>query len=235
MSILMRLGLPKSLFDNHMMANMIVIGAAYQSGVLPMSAEAIEQAIELNGVKIELNQNAFRVGRLIVADPDWLSTLDLDRKGQIEIIPGISPTAQKLIDSVGAEGELKRLLEIRVPELIAYQNADYARQYVDDVKKVYDKEQAICAGVTRLSEAVARYLFKLMAYKDEYEVARLSLKSEVHQAMTDQFGDNATIHYNLHPPVLKAFGLQKKIKFGKWFDQCLSSADSYEGLAWYRI
>jgi indolepyruvate ferredoxin oxidoreductase len=211
-------GLAEALFDNHMMANMIVIGAAYQSGTLPMSADAIEQAIELNGVKVEVNQNAFRVGRLLVADPDWLASLDLERKGQIEIKPEISATAQQLIDSVGADGELKRLLDIRVPELIAYQNQAYARQYVDDVKKAYDKEQAICAGATQLSEAVARYLFKLMAYKDEYEVARLSLKSEVHQAMSEQFGDNATIHYNLHPPMLKTFGFKKKIKFGRWFD-----------------
>ena len=223
-------GLAEALFDNHMMANMIVIGASYQSGTLPMSAEAIEQAIELNGVQVNANQNAFRVGRLLVADPNWLASLDLERKGQIEIKPEISSRAQQLIDSIGAEGQLKRLLEIRVPELIAYQNEAYARQYVDDVKKVYAKEQAICAGVTQLSEAVARYLFKLMAYKDEYEVARLSLKSEVHQAMNEQFGDNATIHYNLHPPMLKSFGLKKKIKFGRWFDNAYKLMLRMKGL-----
>lgn len=223
-------GIAEALFDNHMMANMIVIGAAYQSGVLPMSDESIERAIELNGVSIEKNKNAFRVGRLIVADPEWLASMDLERKGEIEIKPEISPTAQNLINSVGAEGELKRLLEIRVPELIAYQNEAYARQYIEDVKKVYEKEQAICAGVTQLSEAVARNLFKLMAYKDEYEVARLSLKSEVHQAMAEQFGEKATIHYNLHPPILKAFGLKKKIKFGKWFNSAYGLLTRMKGL-----
>lgn len=224
------IGLAEALFDNHMMANMIVIGAAYQSGIFPMSADSIEQAIELNGVKVEANQNAFRVGRLLVADPDWLASLDLDRKGQIEIRPTITPEAQQLIDSIGADGELQRLLEIRVPELIAYQNITYAQQYVEDVKAVYDKEQVICAGVTDLSEAVARYLFKLMAYKDEYEVARLSLKSEVHDAMAGQFGKNATIHYNLHPPILKAFGLKKKIKFGRWFDNAYRLLTRMKGL-----
>ena len=104
------------------------------------------------------------------------------------------------------------------------------RQYVNDVKAVFDKEQAICAGVTDLSEAVARYLFKLMAYKDEYEVARLSLKSEVQDAMTEQFGANATIHYNLHPPMLKAFGLKKKIKFGRWFDNAYNLLTRMKGL-----
>lgn len=224
------IGLAEALFDNHMMANMIIIGSAYQSGVFPMSADAIERAIELNGVQADANQNAFRVGRLLVADQDWLASLDLERRGQIEIKPEISSEAQRLIDSINAEGELKRLLEIRVPELIAYQNEAYAQQYVNDVKAVFDKEQAICAGVTDLSEAVARYLFKLMAYKDEYEVARLSLKSEVQDAMTEQFGANATIHYNLHPPMLKAFGLKKKIKFGRWFDNAYNLLTRMKGL-----
>ena len=212
------LGLAETLFDNHMMANMILIGAAYQAGLMPMSAAAIEQAIQLNGIQIKANQNAFRTGRLAVADPNWLASLELRRQGSVEIPPPISPAAQGLIDSVAATGELKRLLAHRVPELIAYQNAAYAGRYVADVKKVYDVEQAVCPGVTDLSEAVARYLFKLMAYKDEYEVARLSLKAEVRAALDGQFGEGARFHYHLHPPVLKAFGLRSKIKFGRWFD-----------------
>ena len=212
------LGLAETLFDNHMMANMILIGAAYQAGLMPMSAEAIEQAIQLNGIQVEANQNAFRTGRLAVAEPSWLASLELRRKGRLELQPQLSPAAQTLIDSVAATGELKRLLAHRVPELIAYQNAAYAVSYVADVKKVYDIEQAVCPGVTDLSEAVARYLFKLMAYKDEYEVARLSLKAEVRAALAEQFGDNADIHYHLHPPILKTFGRRNKIKFGRWFD-----------------
>jgi len=224
------IGLAESLFDNHMMANLIVIGAAYQSGVLPMSADAIERAIKLNGVKVDLNINAFRVGRLAVADPDWLANLDVEQTSKIDIHPELSATAQNLVDNINADGELKRLLEIRVPELIAYQNEAYAKQYVEDVKAVHDKEQSICPDDTAVSEAVARYLFKLMAYKDEYEVARLSLKSEVHNAMVEQFGENATIHYNLHPPILKAFGLKKKIKFGKWFDNAYRLLTRMKGL-----
>ena len=212
------LGLAETLFDNHMMANMILIGAAYQAGLMPMSAEAIEEAIQLNGIQVEANQNAFRTGRLAVADPNWLASLDLRRKGSVEILPKISSTAQRLIDSVAATGELKRLLAHRVPELMAYQNAAYAGRYVADVKKVYDIEQSVCPGVTDLSEAVARYLFKLMAYKDEYEVARLSLKAEVRAALAEQFGEGARFHYHLHPPILKALGMRNKIKFGRWFD-----------------
>ena len=69
-----------------------------------------------------------------------------------------------------------------------------------------------------------------MAYKDEYEVARLSLKSEVHDVMKEQFGDNATIHYNLHPPIFKAFGLKQKIKFGRWFDHVYRLLTRMKGL-----
>lgn len=224
------IGLAESLFDNHMMANMIVVGAAYQSGLFPMSALSIEHAIELNGVKVEMNRHAFRVGRLAVADPDWLAELDIENQGKINIKVELSPIAQELVNRVGANGELKRLLEIRVTELIAYQNVAYAEQYITDVKAVFDKEQIVNKSVTALSEAVARYLFKLMAYKDEYEVARLSLKSEIHQAMVEQFGENATIHYNLHPPVFKAFGLKKKMKFGKWFDNAYRLLIRMKGL-----
>jgi len=211
------IGMAEALFDNHMMANMIVIGAAYQAGLLPMSSLAIEAAIELNGVKAAENQQAFRAGRLAVADPAWLAELDLGRKGAVVEALELSPTATALVDSVGASGELKRLLEVRVPELIAYQNASYARRYVEDVKRIHDKERAVCPDSYELSEAVARYLFKLMAYKDEYEVARLSLKRDVQDAMREQFGEYGRLRYHLHPPILKAFGLKRKLQFGPWF------------------
>ena len=201
-----------------MMANMVVIGAAYQAGALPMSAAAIERAIALNGVKVEDNQHAFRAGRLAVAEPGWLESLQLKRAGAVTVAPEPSAAAQKLIDSVKAQGELKRLLEVRVPELIAYQNESYARRYLEDVKRVFAAELALCPDSTDLSEAFARYLFKLMAYKDEYEVARLSLKREVRTAMEEQFGARAKMHYHLQPPLLKTLGLKRKIKVGRSFD-----------------
>ncbi len=212
------IGLAEALFDDHMMANMIVIGAAYQAGTLPMSAQAIERAIELNGVKVEDNLHAFRAGRLAVAEPGWLESLPLKRAGAVEVAPAPSAAAQKRIDSVKAQGELKRLLEVRLPELLAYQNESYARRYLDDVKRVLAAEQAVCPNSTDLSEAFARYLFKLMAYKDEYEVARLSLKPEVRTAMEEQFGARAKMRYHLQPPILKALGLKRKIQVGRSFD-----------------
>ena len=223
------IGLAEALFHDHMMANMILIGAAYQAGTLPMSAASIERAIELNGVKVIDNQHAFRAGRLAVAEPDWLESLKIEKAGAIEAAAEPSAAARALIDGAGAEGELKRLLEIRVPELIAYQNEAYARRYVEDVRRVRAAEEARCRDQTDLSEAFARYLFKLMAYKDEYEVARLSLKPETREAITEQFGERAKLRYHLQPPLLKALGLKRKVAVGRSFDLV------YRGLRWLRF
>ena len=158
---------------------MIVLGAAYQAGAIPVSAAAIEQAIALNGVAVAMNTHAFRAGRLLVADPAWLPTHKRRRMGAVETPRRRSPRRRAaLVERVGADGELRRLLEIRVPELIAYQDARL-RPRVRRLRRsrVRAAEQPACRARHGLSEAVARYLFKLMAYKDEYEVARLHLKS----------------------------------------------------------
>jgi indolepyruvate ferredoxin oxidoreductase len=212
------IGLSELLFGSHMPANMMVIGAAYQRGLLPIHPSAIERAIELNGVAVKANINAFRVGRRIVLEPEWVETLKAKRAGDLNYEHDITPQAQALIDSVGAEGELLRLLQIRVPDLIAYQNANYAKQYVEFIRKVVSRERMVNPASTRLSEAVARYLYKLMAYKDEYEVARLSLKPSLDEELKTQFGENAQVRYMLHPPLLRAMGLKKKLALGKWFD-----------------
>jgi indolepyruvate ferredoxin oxidoreductase len=212
------IGLAERHFGDHMAANLIVLGAAYQAGLIPVSGAAIERAIALNGVAVQMNTQAFRLGRRAVAEPAWLREQTGARVGAVERQPNLSRAARKLIDSVGAEGELRRLLEIRVPELIAYQSVGYAREYAAFVARVRAAEQAAAPGQTRLSEAVARYLFKLMAYKDEYEVARLHLTSGLDSALAEAFGPDAKIHYHLHPPFLRALGWKKKIKFGKWFD-----------------
>ncbi|HMP42968.1 MAG TPA: hypothetical protein PKA05_21515 [Roseiflexaceae bacterium] len=196
---------------------MIVLGAAYQRGLLPVRAVAIEQAIELNGVAVHMNCDAFRLGRMAVADPAWLDRAEAARR-QPPSAPDLTPAARTLLESVAATGELRRLLELRIPELIAYQNESYAREYVEFVRRVAAAEQALGHGEQRLSCAVARYLFKLMAYKDEYEVARLSLAPALGQAIEQQFGVGARRNYQLHPPLMRALGWQHKIGFGSWFD-----------------
>ncbi len=211
------LGLAETLFDDHMAANMIVLGAAWQAGALPVSAASIDEAIVLNGVSVQMNSQAFRVGRLLVADPAWARTVVRRRLGAVEAVRELSAQARNLVESAGATGELKRLLEIRVPELIDYKNAGYARGYVQFVRRVREAEAAAVPGESRLAEAVARYLFKLMAYKDEYEVARLSLKPDIARALADEFPGGVKLSYNLHPPLLRAFGLKEKLKLGPWF------------------
>jgi indolepyruvate ferredoxin oxidoreductase len=224
------LGLAETLFDDHMASNMIVLGAAYQAGAIPVSAAAIEEAIVLNGVSVSMNTHAFRAGRLLVADPTWVSTLKKHRVGQAAVAPALTAEARTLVDRVGASGELRRLLEMRVPELVAYQDAGYAGQYVDFVKRVVEAESRATAGETRLSEAVARYLFKLMAYKDEYEVARLHLRNDLAAALADEFPGGVKVQYNLHPPLLRAMGVKKKIKFGTWFDSAFKLLYAMRGV-----
>jgi indolepyruvate ferredoxin oxidoreductase len=194
------LGLAEQLFDDHMAANMIVLGAAYQAGAIPVAAQAIERAIALNGVSVEMNTQAFRAGRLAVIDPAFVAARRVRRVGAAEVEPALHrhPELRALVESVAAEGELRRLLAIRVPELVAYQDAAYARSYVEFVQRVAAAERAAVPGSSALAEAVARYLFKLMAYKDEYEVARLHLQNDLVSALKAQYPDGVTIHYNLH-------------------------------------
>jgi indolepyruvate ferredoxin oxidoreductase len=205
-------------FGDHMAANMIVLGAAYQAGALPVSAAAIERAIALNGVAVAMNTGAFRLGRWAVAAPERVRAGEIERPEALAPQRRIGRRAGQLIESVGASGELRRLLEVRVPDLIAYQNTAYAKRYVAFVRRVRAAEQAAVPGQTRLSEAVARYLYKLMAYKDEYEVARLSLTTGVDAALQATFGPVTEVRYHLHPPLLRALGWNRKIRLGRWFN-----------------
>ena len=209
--------LAEFLFGSHMMANFIVVGAAYQAGLIPLRAETIETALELNGTAAAANIQAFRVGRKIVAEPDWADALVTTRVGAVEPTPpAATPAIQALIDATGTTGETRRLLAIRIPDLAGYQNEAYAKQYADFVTLVWQRERVI-GPATPLSSAVARYLYKLMAYKDEYEVARLALEPKFDGALTEEFGPGARMSFRLHPPVLRALGMKKKIALGRWF------------------
>ncbi len=212
------LALAEALFGDHMAANMLILGAAFQAGAIPLAAGAIERAIALNGVAVEANTQAFRAGRLVVADPGWAATVRRRRAGAVEASAALTPAARRLVDSVGADGELGRLLAVRVPELIAYQDIRYAEEYVRFVRRVAEAEQAAVPGERRLAEAVARHLYTLMAYKDEYEVARLHLSPALHAAVAEEFGDGAVLRYHLHPPFLRALGWRRKIAVGRWVE-----------------
>ncbi|MEM7337625.1 MAG: indolepyruvate ferredoxin oxidoreductase family protein [Actinomycetota bacterium] len=206
-----------NLFRSHMPANVIVLGAAYQQGVIPISGDAIERAIELNGVSVDSNIQAFRIGRKIAVDPAWLEGMKLTRPGSVKRARKTrrSKKAEKIIATVTSPSpELQRLLEIRVPDLIDYQDAAYAEHYAATVAEVATAEAA-AGSDTRLSEAVARYLYKLMAYKDEYEVARLHRSAAFKEAIAEQFGPNAKVTYKLHPPTMRRMGYDSKIGLGR--------------------
>jgi len=185
-------GLAEQLFGEDQYANMILVGAGYQMGALPIPASAIERAIELNGAAVATNIQAFRRGRQAVADP-----AALDR--------ALSPA------SVVSPADLAAIVATRVEELTAYQSAAYASSYADLVERVRVAEDAAVPGSTTLASAVAVNLHKLMAYKDEYEVARLSLDPELTASVEKQFGQGAKVAYKLHPPVLRALGMNRKI------------------------
>jgi len=220
----------EGLFNDHMATNFIMVGAAYQAGALPISADSLEQAIRLNGVSVDMNLLAFRWGRMAVVDGKRVEAAVQTATGKVEAPRVLDAEALGLVNATGAQGELRRLLEIRVPELIAYQNAAYAHRYTEFVTRVAREEAQKTPGRTGLSEAVARHLFKLMAYKDEYEVARLHLSAMLAAELRTRFGPSARYYWHLHPPLLRALGLKKKIRLGSWFRGAFSMLAALKGL-----
>ena len=188
--------------------NLVMVGYAYQTGALPLSAEAIEKAIELNGESVAENIAAFRWGRRAAANPAAIQAL-------------LQPKADAENDSLKLSQSFAETVDRRVAFLTAYQSARYARRYLDWVEKVKTAEANKAPGQCALSEAVARYLFKLMAYKDEYEVARLYTDTTFVERVKSTFdGDSLRLEFHLAPPLLarrdKVTGELKKISFGPW-------------------
>jgi indolepyruvate ferredoxin oxidoreductase len=210
--------LSERLFGDHMMTNTLALGAAYQRGMLPVSRDSLEAAIRLNGAAVEKNLAAFAWGRAVVAAPDEVEKATRSPESVVPVRE-LSGTERELVELAvdGDRDELRRLVEIRVPELVAYQDEEYARRYAEAVRRVQVAEQERTPGHSELSQAVARHLFKLMAYKDEYEVARLHLDAVEQAKMRAEFGEDAKVWFNLHPPMLRAMGLDRKLKLGTWF------------------
>jgi indolepyruvate ferredoxin oxidoreductase len=190
--------LAEELFGGHLYTNVFLLGVAYQAGHLPLESTSIEEAIRLNGVAVARNLEAFAWGRRYVDDP------------------------RRVLASAGEEGppakrSVDELIEQRVGELTLYQDADYAQQYRVFVDEVRRAEQQAAPGSMQFTEAVARHLYKLMAYKDEYEVARLLLDSSLEAQIQATFEKPGKVVYHLHPPLLRALGLRRKMSLGPWF------------------
>jgi indolepyruvate ferredoxin oxidoreductase len=189
-------------------ANMFMLGYAYQLGVLPIAAEAIEKAIEMNGEAVAMNHAAFRWGRRAAVDLSAVEALARPAAGEAD-------PARRL------SGSFEEMVSRRVEFLTAYQNAAYAERYRRRVAAVKTAEAARAPGKSGLAEAAARYLFKLMAYKDEYEVARLYADPAfLRQVRNEVDGDTLRFTFHLAPPLLarrdKVTGELRKMSFGPW-------------------
>ena len=174
--------------------NVWLLGVAFQRGLLPLSADAINRALELNGAQIERNKAAFGLGRAAAVAP-----------------PAFVPAEALTLDA---------LLARRSADLIAYQDAGYAAQYSGFVARVREVERTIMPGEERLSRAVAMQLHRLMAVKDEYEVARLHSLPEWKAQLAAQFTHVKRVELNLAPPALAKLdpvtGEPRKMSFGPW-------------------
>ena len=203
--------LSTELFGHEQYANMLAVGAAYQAGALPISAESVERAIGLNGVAVAANTQAFRRGRQVVADPDAVRA-EIARLHPVVTAPEPSEWAQSQVAALGSiDDELAHTIAVRVDDLVGYADERYAREYLDAVARVHRSS----AG-NELTDAVARNLYKLMAYKDEYEVARLTADPTFAAQVADQYGADAKVAVRLHPPTLRAMGMKEKMSLGAW-------------------
>lgn len=199
--------LATGLLGNSIAGNIFMVGYAWQKGAIPLSAASIEKAIEMNGEAVPMNQAAFRWGRRAALDSDAVE----------KMIP--APASQD--DNRRLSQSLDEMIERRVAFLTDYQNAAYARRYRDLVAKARQVEDEKAKGRTGFAEAVARNLFKLMAYKDEYEVARL-FTDGTFQKQIDSTFEPGTMRFEFHlaPPLLarvdKTTGEARKMSFGPW-------------------
>jgi indolepyruvate ferredoxin oxidoreductase len=201
------------LFGEHLAANVVLLGSAFQLGCIPIPADAIEQAIRLNGTAAETNVTAFRWGRASILAPDVVHRALEPRA----IEPKEAP--QQIIDEIGGFGlpeSLRATVAARAGDLVSYQDVTYARRYIRDVVELARRESDLSPDSDgRIALAYSRNLYKLMAYKDEYEVARLHLDSVERTNLADEFGPDARTKIMLHPPVLRSLGLRRKIGLGR--------------------
>ena len=197
---------------NSIGANLFMLGYAYQAGFVPLSSLAIRRAIELNGEAVEMNLAAFAWGRAAFAKPAALA----------DFAPAAAPKTE----------DLPTVVARRVAYLTAYQNQAYAERYRALVDEVAAAEAAKAPGRSGLALAVARYAFKLMAYKDEYEVARLYTDGAFAKSLLDAFDGDLKVTFHLAPPILgrKKGGVPVKTAFGPWMKRAFTLLAACKGL-----
>ena len=205
-----------ALLGDSIYANPMMLGYAWQKGRVPLSHAALMRAMELNGVQIDNNKAAFEWGRRCAHD--------------LAAVRALYQASQVI--QIVKKPSLEEMLAKRVEFLTGYQNADYAKQYQDFVAKVRAVEEPLGQG-TRLSQAVARYLFKLMAYKDEYEVARLHTDAAFTSKISEMFeGDFKIVHHLAPPTTAKKDdkGHLTKKSYGPWMRKAMGVLAGMKGL-----
>jgi len=199
-------GLATALLGDSIATNLFMVGYAWQKGLIPVEAASILHAIELNGTAVESNTKAFEWGRRAAQDP--------------ASVQRIAKPAEALSKSRRLSAGLEEMVTRRVEFLTAYQNVAYAERYRRLVSRVKEAESRQTKGNTGLSEAVARYYFKLLAYKDEYEVARLYTDGEFEKRINEQFEGDFKLVFHLAPPIMERInpttGEPVKRAFGPW-------------------
>ncbi len=197
-------GIATALIGDSIATNLFMLGYSWQRGLVPISLAALDRAIELNGVAIAANRAAFAWGRLAAHDPAALEAI-------------VSPPPPEAEPAVA---DLAGLIEDRAADLVRYQNGAYARRYRDLVERVRMAEAARTGAAGPLTEAVARNFYKVLAYKDEYEVARLYTDGRFQAQLAEQFEGDFKLEFNLAPPLFSrrdpATGHLRKRAYGAW-------------------
>ncbi|WP_028997974.1 indolepyruvate ferredoxin oxidoreductase family protein [Azohydromonas australica] len=192
----------QKVFGDTLPTHTLMLGYAWQKGLVPLSREAIERTIELNGAAVELNKRAFTWGRILAVHPQALEAISDQGAKQDE---------PQTLDEV---------IKQRVADLTDYQDAAYARRYQDLVNRARDAERRVRPGSEVFTTAVAISAYRLMAYKDEYEVARLYGSDEFKASLASQFSETGKMSLWLAPPLFSridpATGRPRKRKFGPW-------------------
>ncbi|MGF1597641.1 MAG: indolepyruvate ferredoxin oxidoreductase family protein [Acidimicrobiales bacterium] len=213
-------------------ANVLLLGVAVQAGLVPVDVASLEGAIELNRVAVEANLAAFRWGRRWCVDPAEVeASAAAGTRTAAMTVPPLPPSLGRRIGAL-APGDhpdavrLRAFVEMLTADIVGFGRRGDAAGFLDLVAATAEAERAVDPGSTALVEAVARGRHRLTAYKDEYEVARLLLLPDGRAEAREVGGPGARITWHLHPPLLRSFGLDRKLRLGPWAEPALRALRS---------